>query len=239
MKNFFSSLPFVLLTFGMVANNVIADDRFILGSFERITALSEPPYYGDNVSTESTLNGFSAKLYWFGSDEWYSAIGLGYTIGDVDVCVQSNCSSVGTTVSMFYAEIGRALGQWVPFVGGTWTRTVVEESEHLIWNSEHTLIFYPHSVVDRSADPFSLNIGFWRELDTLNTIKVRGALNIWDDSVIPGFSKGVWYEGEIPGVSGGVLFQMDNKFAVGAELEIRLDGEENRFRFSLQFGRSF
>ena len=49
----------------------------------------------------------------------------------------------------------------------------------------------------------------------------------------------IWDESDIPGVSGGVIFQMDNKFAVGAELEILLDGEENRFRFSLQFGRSF
>ena len=226
MKKILLPLPFVLLTFGMVANNVIADDRIILGSFERLTAKSDAPYWGDNVSTESTLNGFSAKLYWFRSDGLYRAIGLGYTTGDVDVCLQSNCSSADTTVSMFYSEIGWALGLWVPFVGGTWVSTAAEETEHHFWNSEIGLGFYPHSVVEQSADPFSLNIGLWRELDTVNAIKVRGALNIWDES-------------DIPGVSGGVIFQMDNKFAVGAELEILLDGEENRFRFSLQFGRSF
>ena len=174
MKKILLRLPFVLLTFGMVANNVIADDRVILGSFERLTAKSDARYWGDNVSTESTLNGFSAKLYWFRSYGFYHAIGLGYTTGDVDVCLQSNCSSADTTVSMFYHEIGWDLGQWVPFVGGTWVSTQAEETHHRFWNGE--IFFYPHSVVEQSADPVSLNIGLWRELDTFNTIKVRGSL---------------------------------------------------------------
>lgn len=239
MKKILLPLPFVLLTFSMVAKDVIANDRVILGSIERLTAMSDAPYWGDNVSTESTLNGFRAKLYWFRSNGLYRAFGFGYTNGDVNVCLDSDCAPANTTVSMFYSEIGLALGQWVPFVGGTWLSTAAKETHHHFWNSDIMLGFYPHSVVDQSADNFSLNIGFWRELDTFNTIKVRAALNIWDESVIPGVTGAAPDDSEIPGVTGGVLFQMDNKFAVGAELEIHLDGEKNRFRFSLQFGRSF
>ena len=223
MKKLFLPLPLVLLIFGMVTNDATADDRIILGSFERLTKESDAPYWGDNVTTESTMNGFSAKLYWFRDNGLYRGIGLGYVTGDVDVCLESNCSPADTTVSMFTSEIGLDLGQWIPFVGGTWVSTQAEETHHLFWNSEISLGFYPHSVVDQSAEPFYLNIGLWRELDTF---KVRGALNIWDES-------------ERIGVSGGVLYQMDNEFAVGAKFEVSLDDEANRFRFSLQFGRSF
>ena len=226
MKRLLLPLPLVLLTFGMVANNVIADDRVILGSFERLTEEYDEPLFGDfTTSYESTLSGFSAKLYWFRDNGLYRGIGLGYMTGDVDVCLESICSSVDTTVSMRSAEIGWALGQWIPFVGGNWTQTKAEEETEfldLIVEGEYIYGLSPGPWVERTADPFYLNIGLWLQLDTF---KVRGALNIWDES-------------EPPGVSGGVLFQMDNDFIVGAEFEVSLDTEANRFRFSLQFGRS-
>ena len=227
MKKLFLPIPLVLLTFGMVANDVIADDRLILGSFERLTEEFDEPLFGDfTTNYESTLNGFSARLYWFQDNGLYSGVGLSYMTGDVDVCVPSNCASVDTTVTMFSSEIGWDLGQWIPFVGATRSQTVSdEESEflRLIVDGEYIFGFNPGSWVERTADPYYLNIGLWLELDTF---KVRGALNIWDES-------------ETPSVSGGVLYQMDNEFAVGAEFEVNLDSEANRFRFSLQFGRSF
>ncbi|MYD46364.1 MAG: hypothetical protein F4W92_08435 [Gammaproteobacteria bacterium] len=218
-------LPFllILLASGMVANNVIADNRFILGSFERLTETSDAPFLGDNVSVESTLNGISGTLYLSQNDGFYSAIGLGHMVGDSDVCVQSNCASVDTKFTTFSCEIGWNLGKWIPFVGPTWTQAGGENTEVLLWDSENNLGHYPHIVVERSADPFYLKIGLWLELDSF---KVRGFLTGLDDS-------------DTRGVSGAVLYQMENKFVVGAEFNVLLDSEADGFRFSLQFGRSF
>ena len=225
MKKLLLPLPFVLLTFSMVANNVIADGRVILGSFELLSEEYDAPYFADSVSRESSMNGFSVKLYRFQTDGLYGGIGVGYMAGDVEICLESTCSSVDTTFSMYSLEIGWDLGQWIPFVGGTWTNTEPEDSGFgfVFGDSETYYGFNPGYVIESTAEPFGLNTGVWRELDTF---KVRGALNIWDGS-------------KPPSVSGGVLFQMDNKFVVSTEFEILLDSEADGFRFSLQFGRSF
>ena len=225
MKRLLLPLPFVLLTFSMVANNVIADGRVILGSFELLSEEYDAPYFADSVSRESSMNGFSAKLYRFQTDGLYGAMGLGYMAGDVEICLESTCSSVDTTFSRYSFEIGWDLGQWIPFVGGSWTTTEPEETRFgfVFGDSERYYGFNPGYVVESTADTFGVQTGVWREF---GTFKVRGALNILEES-------------ERIGISGGVLFQIDNKFAVGAELEMLLESEASGFRFSLQFGRSF
>ena len=223
MKKLLLPLPLVLLTFGMFANNVIADEWVILGSVERLTEEYDAPLFESSINRESTLNGFSAKLYGFRDSRYYHGLSYVAMTGDVDFCLQSNCPSVDTTVTMVSVEFGRALGQCIPYVSLTWTQTEAEETETRLSDSENRFIVSPGYVIESTADTSNFNIGYWLELDT---IKVRGSLNNLD--------------GKKPmGVSGGVLLQMDNKFAVGAEIEIQLDSEAEGFRFSLQFGRSF
>ena len=225
MKRLLLPLPVVLLTFGMAANNVIADDRVILGSLERLTEEYDYPYL--SVSLESTVNGFSAKFYQFRPYGLYMGLGLVRMTGDVDVCFQSNpsiCSSVDAKVTMFSMEFGWDLGHWIPFVGETISQTTGEQTGLALFDDENKVGVNPSSVVERAEDRSERYIGLWLERDTF---KVRGALNnILDES-------------EPMSVSGGVLFQMDNKFAVGAEFEILLDSKAEGFQFSLQFGRSF
>lgn len=74
-----------------------------------------------------------------------------------------------------------------------------------------------------SDETWGINAGLWLELDTF---KLRGALNHLDDS-------------DNRAISGGLLFQMDNKFALSAEIGMLLDDEVDEFRISLQFGRTF
>ncbi|MCY3540484.1 MAG: hypothetical protein OXH31_01035 [Gammaproteobacteria bacterium] len=224
MKKLLLPLPLVLLTFGFVANNVFAGDRVILGSLERLTEEYDDPYV--SVSLESAVNGFSAKFYRFQSYGLYTGLDLVRMTGDIDVCFQSNpsnCSQVDVKVTMFSAEFGWALGRWIPFVGRTFSQTTGEETGIALIDSENRFGVNPSSVVERTADKGGRNIGLWIERDTF---KVKGALKSVDGN-------------EPMSVSGGVLFQMDNKFAVGAEFEIQLDSEAEGFRFSLQFGRSF
>lgn len=61
---------------------------------------------------------------------------------------------------------------------------------------------------------------------TLDTFILRGAVSHLDDE-------------DNRTISGGLLYQMDNKFALGAELGLLLDSDVDRLSFSLQFGRSF
>ena len=225
MKKNLLLLPMVILTFGMVANNVVAGDRVVLGSFERLTDEYDAPFFADSVSRESTMNGFSLKVHRFQNDGLYGGISLNYMAGDVDVCLESLCTSVDTTYFMYSAELGLDLGQWIPFVGGTWTNTSIELNEfgYFFGDSDDYYGFNPGYVVESTADTFGFNTGVWLELDTF---KVRGALNFMDES-------------ERIGVSSGVLFQLENNYAVGADLEILLDNGADGFRFSIQFGRSF
>ena len=51
-------LPLVFLSLG-----AIADERFILGSFDRESTEAESSMLGETLSAESTLNGFGARLF--------------------------------------------------------------------------------------------------------------------------------------------------------------------------------
>lgn len=196
MKNLLV-IPLLLLSFCL-----IADDRVILGSFERETSEA-----ADNVSSaEATLNGFGARFYNFQDEGFYLGGGFASVTGDTDLCVLSECVSVDTTGSVFTGEIGRDLGQWIPFVGASFSSSEVE----ILGASE-------------SDETWGFNAGLWLELDTF---KLRGAVLNLDDS-------------DNRAVTGGLLFQMDNDFAIGAEIGMLLDSEVDGFRLSLQFGRKF
>ena len=198
MKNLLL-IPLILLSFC-----VFADDRVILGSFEQESA--EVAEAEEDVDAESSLSGFGARLYNFRDEGLYYGASFANLTGDSEVCALTICVSVDSTATLFSGEVGRDLGQWIPFVGTTFYSTEIEafgESE--------------------SDESWGLNAGLWLELETF---KLRATINGIDDS-------------DSRSINGGILFQMDNKFAFGAEIGMLLDDEVDGFRFSLQFGRSF
>ena len=40
-------------------------------------------------------------------------------------------------------------------------------------------------------------------------------------------------------IFGGLMFEVDNTYIVGAEIEMLLDNDKDRYSFSFQIGRSF
>ncbi len=149
-------LPLVFLSLG-----VIADERFILGSFDRESTEAESSLLGVTLSAEATLNGFGARLFSFKDEGLYLGGGFSFLQGDTDLCVGSDCMSADTTQTMFSGEIGRDLGQWTPFVGFNFSSTEVD----LMGETD-------------SDEITGLSAGLWLELDTF---KLRGAVNSLDD----------------------------------------------------------
>ena len=149
-------LPLVLLSFC-----VIAEERIILGSFERETSEADSTMLGVTLSAEATLNGFGARLYNFKEEGLYLGAGFNFVTGDADICADSVCISGDASGTGFAGEIGRNFGQWTPFVGASFTSSEIEfagESE--------------------SDETWGLNAGMWVELDTF---KLRGAVVNLDD----------------------------------------------------------
>ncbi|MYD46509.1 MAG: hypothetical protein F4W92_09165, partial [Gammaproteobacteria bacterium] len=105
-------LPLVLLSFC-----VIAEERIILGSFERETSEADSTMLGVTLSAEATLNGFGARLYNFKEEGLYLGAGFNFVTGDADICADSVCISGDASGTGFAGEIGRNFGQWTPFVG--------------------------------------------------------------------------------------------------------------------------
>ena len=149
-------LPLVFLSLG-----AIADERFILGSFDRESTEAESSMLGVTLSAESTLNGFGARLFSFKDEGLYLGGGFSFMQGDSDLCVGSDCLSADATQTMFSGEIGRDMGQWTPFVGFNFSSTEVE----LLGETD-------------SDEITGLSAGLWLELDTF---KLRGAVNSLDD----------------------------------------------------------
>lgn len=207
MKNLLV-IPLVLLSFCVIAN-----DRVMLGSFEQETAeRAEAGFKG-----ESTLSGYGARVFNFIDEGLYLGAGFAQLTGEIDICLLSDCETVGdATKTMFSGEIGRDFGQWIPFVGASFSST---ETEETLFGDGFT----------ESEGTFSLTAGLWLELDTL---KLRGALTDLDDNDSVDVSGGLLFEG-------GLLFPMDNDFALGAEFGMLLDSEVDGFTFSVQFGRKF
>ena len=74
-----------------------------------------------------------------------------------------------------------------------------------------------------SDETLGLYAGLWLDFDNY---KLRGTMTDIDDT-------------DNRAVHGGLLFQMDNNFALGAELGFFLERDVDAFKFSLQFGRVF
>ena len=194
-------LPLVLLSFC-----AIAEERIILGSYERES--SEHNYEIVRVGIESnfTLDGVGAKLFNFKDNGLYLGVGFAYLFGDREFCVWSTCSFYDANETLLSGEIGRALGQWTPFVGTSFTRTEIK---------------YPHD--NNVEETWSVNAGMWFEF---NTFKLRGAVTDLEDE-------------ENRSIFGGLMFEVDNTYIVGAEIEVLLDNDKDRYSFSFQIGRSF
>ena len=151
MKNLLV-IPLVFLAFC-----VFADDRVVLGSFERETAEAD-----DGVSNaETTLNGFGARLFNFKDEGFYLGASFAHLTGDSDLCVGSDCVTVDATGTVFSGEIGRDMGQWIPYVGLSFTSSEVD-----------------FMGTTDSDETVGLNAGMWLELDTF---KIRGAVVNLDD----------------------------------------------------------
>ena len=192
----------LLIPLALLALCVFADDRVFLGSFEQESAEAEE----EDIDAESSLSGFGARLFNFKDSGIYYGLGFAQLTGDSDLCALSDCVSFDSTSTLFSGEIGRDLGQWIPFVGTTYYGTEIEA----LGQTE-------------TDESWGLNAGLWLELDTF---KLRASINDLDD-------------GDSRSIAGGFLFQMDNSFAIGAEIGKLLDDEVDGFRFSLQIGRTF
>ena len=152
MKNLLL-IPLILLSF-----YVFADERVFLGSFEQESTEAEEGV----VDAESSLSGFGARLFNFKDSGLFYGLSFAHLTGDSDLCALSVCVSLDSTGTLFSGEIGRDLGQWIPFVGTTFYSAEVEafgESE--------------------SDESWGLNAGLWLELDTF---KLRATINDIDDS---------------------------------------------------------
>lgn len=166
MKQLFV-LPLVLLSFC-----VFAESRVILGTFEQESAESEDADRG--IEAESSLNGFGARLYNFKDEGLYFGVGFTHLNGDLDICQLALCISADASRTRFFGEIGRAFGQWLPFIGTSfnkWEVEAVDESE--------------------SDETWGLNAGLWLEQDTFI---LRGALTDLDDSDNRAISGGLLFQ---------------------------------------------
>lgn len=194
-------LPLVLLSFC-----VNAEERIILGSYER--ELAEHNFEVARIGIESnfSFDGLGARLFNFEEKGLYLGASFAFRFGDQEYCVWSNCRFYDANQTLLSGEIGWDLGQWTPFIGTSFTRSEVK---------------YPlGSDVDET---WGFNAGTWLEL---NTLKLRGAVTDLDDE-------------DKRSVLCGLMFDVDNTFILGAEFEMLLDRDRDRYSFSFQIGRSF
>ena len=95
------------------------------------------------------------------------------------------------------------------------------------WTPFFGLSFNSEESEGSSSDYTSFSTGAWLDFDKF---QLRGAITQSEQSNVSGSR--TW-------LSGGFLYQMDNDWALGAEVGLETGGDGNGFRFSLQFGRSF
>lgn len=164
MKNLLL-VPLVLLSFC-----VVADERLILGSFERQTEEVEVELLG--FTLESTANGFGAQFLNFVDSGIYFGAEFSHMTGDSEGCVGSQCVSSDSDFShtMFSGSVGRNFGDWTPFVGASFNNT---ESD------------------GESEDGWGLNVGSWFQFDNF---KLKGTLTNIDDDVARGISGGFLFQ---------------------------------------------
>ena len=112
----------LLIPLALLAFCVFADDRVFLGSVEQESAEAEE----EGVDAESSLSGFGARLFNFKDSGLYYGLSFAQLTGDSDLCALSVCVSFDSTGTLFGGEVGRDLGQWIPFVGTTYYGITVE-----------------------------------------------------------------------------------------------------------------
>ena len=164
MKNFLA-VPLVLLSFC-----VTADERVILGSFERQTEEAEVDYFG--FFFKSTANGIGLQFLNFVDSGLYLGAEFSHLTGDSEACVGPQCVSADTDFNhtMFSGKIGRNFGDWTPFVGASYNNT---ESD------------------GESVDGWGLDVGSWLRLDPF---KLHGTITNVDDEDVRGISSGLLFQ---------------------------------------------
>ncbi|MCY3541474.1 MAG: hypothetical protein OXH31_06160 [Gammaproteobacteria bacterium] len=160
MKNLLV-VPLVLLSIC-----VIADERVILGSFERQTQETEFGQFG--LTVESISNGLGVQFLNFADSGLYFGAEFSRRSGDSELCDRSNCISSDTdfTYTMFSGKIGKSFGDWTPFVGASYNIT---ESD------------------GDTVDGWGLDVGWWVRFDKL---KLKGTMTNVDDDFSRGISSG-------------------------------------------------
>ncbi|MCY3541452.1 MAG: hypothetical protein OXH31_06050 [Gammaproteobacteria bacterium] len=186
MKKFLV-LPIVLLSFC-----VIADDRIILGSFEGDLTVEQYNTLGHKTLATSILFGVGASLFNFKDDGLYFGTSFKYLTGDRETCFIF-CESFNAQGSMLSGEIGRVMGQWIPFVGLSFHSSEID------------------SLSERVTDEsWGLNIGFWFDYDKF---KIRGALTNLNDGDYRAFSFGRLFQRD-----NNVVLGVDLKFLIDSEV---------------------
>lgn len=196
MKNLLV-VPFVLLSFC-----IIADDRIILGSFERETTDADTSEF----TGETTLNGVGARLYNFKDEGLYLGAGFASRNGDYEICALGECITGDASTTNYSGEVGRDMGNWIPFVG-------------LSFSSSEVKILGVTDVDETT----SVNAGLWLELDTF---KLRGALTDLDDSDSRAINGGLLFQMDNDFVLGAEF---------GMLLDSEVDGFRFSFQFGRKF----
>ncbi|MXW07603.1 MAG: hypothetical protein F4X56_00970 [Gammaproteobacteria bacterium] len=160
MKNLLV-VPLVLLSIC-----VIADERVILGSFERQTQETEFAEFGANF--ESIANGFGLQFLNFADSGFYFGAEFTRRTGDTETCVGAHCITKDSDFNhtVFSGTIGRSFGDWTPFVGASYNNT---DSD------------------GETVDGWGFDVGWWVRFDNLKFI---GTVTNVDDDFSRGISTG-------------------------------------------------
>lgn len=180
-------LPIVLLSFCVIAN-----DRVILGSFEGDLTVEQYNTRGSKTLATSLLFGVGASLFNFKDDDLYFGTGFKYLTGDRKTCFKF-CESFNAQSSMLSGEIGRVMGQWIPFVGVSYHRSELD--------------FLSGRERDES---WGLNVGFWFDYDKF---KIRGTLTNLNDGDYRAFSFGRLFQRD-----NNFVYGVDLKFLMESEV---------------------
>ncbi|MXW07604.1 MAG: hypothetical protein F4Z87_05705 [Gammaproteobacteria bacterium] len=157
-------VPLALLSF-----SVNADERLILGSFERLTGEDEVEQIG--YSYEASSDGFGLQYLSFKDSGFYFGAGISFSTGDTEICVQSQCESPesGPSDTTFSGEIGWNFDSWTPFVGLSLINEEIDDESDRFWG---------------------FTAGLWFDFDKF---KLRGAITGISDSSF--LSSTTWMSG--------------------------------------------
>ncbi|MXW07602.1 MAG: hypothetical protein F4Z87_05695 [Gammaproteobacteria bacterium] len=145
-------VPLVILSF---SDN--ADERVLLGSFERLVVENEVDSLGR--SFESSLKGFGAQILNLVDSGRYFGTEISRVTGNTEICTGTPCVSADTDISQttFSGEFGWNFGNWTPFGG---LSLFTDESE------------------GESKDNSASSLGAWLDLDRF---KIKGTITYVED----------------------------------------------------------